>query len=321
MFPVPNPPLIITDTPSEASGTNLNVQPMLLCSCKSRLLSSATQLDCINPILDCNYIAAETQGWHVLHAIDMDGTAFDSDNPLYPNYNRPGNPGKRKSPGEEGKPGKVSGSDGYRRILWIGPFTDSGVMRPALAMWGQAMVGKGEAMADVSPWLQTVIGGGMTLAGGALTHWMTVRRERDARRHEAEEHRNRQRADFQIKTLMDLQDALCRVMASAYPISDIDYHETFSGVERDKEKSSRLWKEWQDALSLATVCRARVQDPQIREGVGEILKMASSLMIPLRRKGSDLDQSREDAEELRETLIESFDRINERIGERLHKLY
>src|SRR5262249_60503248 len=108
-----------------------------------------------------------------------------------------------------------------------------------------AMAGKEVAMGDVSPWVQTVIGGVMTLLGGALTHLLTVRRERDARRHEAEERRNRQRADFQIKTLTDLQDALCRIMKSAYPISDIDYHETFSGVERDRKKSSRLWKDGQ----------------------------------------------------------------------------
>src|SRR5208337_3325517 len=73
-------------------------------------------------------------------------------------------------------------------------------------------------MADVSPWLQTVIGGLMTLAGGALTHCMTLRRERDARRHEADDRRNRQRADFQIKTLTELQDALCRIMKPVYPL-------------------------------------------------------------------------------------------------------
>ncbi|MBV8312387.1 MAG: hypothetical protein JO344_18545, partial [Planctomycetaceae bacterium] len=84
-------------------------------------------------------------------------------------------------------------------------------------------------MADVSPWLQTVIGGVMTLAGGALTHWMTLRRERDARRHEADDRRNRQRADFQINTLRELQDALCRIMKSVYSLADVDYHDTISG--------------------------------------------------------------------------------------------
>ena len=181
---------------------------------------------------------------------------------------------------------------------------------------------------EIQPWITVagpivgvVVGSGIALLGGVIGQWMTLQRERDARRHEAEEHRSRQRADFQIKTLTELQDALCRIMKSTYPISDIDYHETFSGVERDKEKSSRLWKDWQDALSLATVCSARVQDPQIREAGGGILKMAGSLVIPLRRKGNDLDQSRDDVEELRETLIENFEQVNERIGERLRGLY
>jgi hypothetical protein len=176
-------------------------------------------------------------------------------------------------------------------------------------------------MADVSSWLQTVIGGLMTLAGGALAHWMALGREREARRHEAEQRRNRQRADFQIKSLMELQDALCRIMKSAYPLADIDYHDTFSGVERDKSKSSLLWKEWQDGLSVATVCSARVEDPEVRQAVDGILKMASSLVIPLRRKGDDLDDSREEAEELRETLIKRFDHLNQRIGECLRALY
>jgi hypothetical protein len=180
---------------------------------------------------------------------------------------------------------------------------------------------KGDEMADASPWLQTVIGGVMTLAGSALAQWMTFWRERGTRRHEAEEHRNRQRAEFQIRTLTDLQDALCRIMKSVYTLSDIDYHNTFSGMERDMEKSGRLWKEWQDALSVAMVCSARVVDPRIREAVGVILNMASALVIPLRKKGSDLDQSREDAEDLREALDESFKRVNQCIGERLRELY
>jgi hypothetical protein len=176
-------------------------------------------------------------------------------------------------------------------------------------------------MADVSPWLQTVIGGLMTLAGGALTHWMTLRRERDARRHEADDRRNRQRADFQINTLRELQDALCRIMKSVYSLADVDYHDTISGVERDKKKFSRLWREWQDAYAMATVCSARVRDTAVREAAGGILKMAFSLATPLRRKGSDLDQSRENAEDIREELIAGFDRVNDMIGELLRDLY
>jgi len=118
---------------------------------------------------------------------------------------------------------------------------------------------------------------------------MTLRRERDARRHEADDRRNRQRADFQIKTLTELQDALCRIMKSVYPLADVDYHDTFSGVERDKKKSNRLWREWQDAYAMAMVCSARVRDTAVREAVGGILKMALSLVTPLRRKGGDLD--------------------------------
>jgi hypothetical protein len=183
------------------------------------------------------------------------------------------------------------------------------------------MTCKGDKMADVSPWVQTVIGGLMTLAGGSVAHWMTLGREREARRSEGEVHRNRQRADFQIKSLTELQDALCRIMKSAYPLADIDYHDTFSGAERDKQKSSRLWNEWQDAFSMVTVYSVRVQDPEVRQAVDGILKMASSLVLPLRRKGDDLEESREETEELRDSLMKSFERLNQRIGECLRDLY
>lgn len=59
-------------------------------------------------------------------------------------------------------------------------------------------------MPDLSPLLQTVIGGAMTMGGGALAHWLTLGREREARRHEAEERCRRQQADFQIKALTEL---------------------------------------------------------------------------------------------------------------------
>ena len=183
------------------------------------------------------------------------------------------------------------------------------------------MMCKGDEMADVSPLLQTLIGGVMTLAGGVLGQWMTFWRERDTKRCEAEVYRNRQRADFQIKSLTELQDALCRIIKSVYHLSDIDYHETFSGVERDQEKSSRLWKEWQDNLAMATVYSVRVQDLEVRQAVDGILKMASSLVLPLRRKGDDLEESREEAEDLRDSLIKSFERLNQRIGECLRELY
>ena len=72
---------------------------------------------------------------------------------------------------------------------------------------------------------------------------------------------------------------------------------------------------------MATVCSARVRDTAVREAAGGILKMAFSLATPLRRKGSDLDQSRENAEDIREELIAGFDRVNDMIGELLRDLY
>ncbi|MBV8487042.1 MAG: hypothetical protein JO161_02070 [Planctomycetaceae bacterium] len=176
-------------------------------------------------------------------------------------------------------------------------------------------------MVDLTPLVQTVIGGGLTLAGGVLGQWIAFRRERHTKRIEIEEHHKRQRFDFQIKSLTKLQGALCRIMKAAYPIADIDYHATFSGVERDLGKSRRLWKEWQDSLAVATIYSARVEDGSVREAVSEVLKMASELVIPLSRKGSDLETARDEAEALRDELVTQFNMLNQRIGECLRKLY
>jgi hypothetical protein len=167
----------------------------------------------------------------------------------------------------------------------------------------------------------TVVGSVAALGGVLLTQLWTSWRERKAREHEVQEQRERQRADFQIKTLTELQDALVRNVRATYILNDIDYHQTFSGVERDSKKFHRWWREWQDTFSLATVLSARVQDPAIKEAVGEIRKTTLGLVTPLRRKGSDLDQSREDAEQLREDLMDNFEELNRRSGERLCELY
>jgi hypothetical protein len=92
-------------------------------------------------------------------------------------------------------------------------------------------------------------------------------------------------------------------------------------VPRNQKKASRLWNEWQGAFSRATVCSARVQDQKIRDGVRDILDMAHSLVIPLRRKGNDLEESRDESEDIREKLYDSFKRLNHRVGECLRELY
>jgi hypothetical protein len=150
---------------------------------------------------------------------------------------------------------------------------------------------------------------------------MMSSREREAREHEAQEQRERQRADFQIKTLTELQDAPVRHVRATIILNDINHHQTLSGVERDRKKFNRWWREWQDTPSLATVLSARVQDPAIKEAVCKIRKTTLGLVTPLRRKESDLDQSREDAEQLREDLMDNFEELNRCIGERLCELY
>ena len=45
---------------------------------------------------------------------------FSSDNPLYPNYKRPGEMGKGKIAGSNGKPGKWPGRDRDKWIVWVG---------------------------------------------------------------------------------------------------------------------------------------------------------------------------------------------------------
>jgi hypothetical protein len=70
-------------------------------------------------------------------------------------------------------------------------------------------------MADMNPWIPVLsslggvlLGGTASLLGGIVVQWMTLKREREAREHEAIMERERRLAEFQFKTLIELQDSL-----------------------------------------------------------------------------------------------------------------
>src|SRR5690348_76965 len=81
----------------------------------------------------------------------------------------------------------------------------------------------GSIMPDVNPWVQVAgaalgaaIGGMATFAGVLAAQWMTYRREYVLTERQVREARERRWAEFQAKSLVELQEALAELMTEAF---------------------------------------------------------------------------------------------------------
>jgi hypothetical protein len=173
-------------------------------------------------------------------------------------------------------------------------------------------------MADVSPLFQIMIGGLMTLAGGALVQWMTLWREREVRKHGVEEHRNRQRAEFQLKTLLELQDAMTDLTKAATDLwaeAYAAFKETGQWGLRDSSDTQTLSPERSEKYGVAShrvsVLKIRVLDPSLRSLLDSFENMAMRTAI-----GRTPDEARQ----YFDTLPKTFTAANDRLGEILRSL-
>jgi hypothetical protein len=66
-----------------------------------------------------------------------------------------------------------------------------------------------------------LLGGAASFLGGIIGQWMTLKREREARGHEAGEVRRRQWEEFQVKTLIELQDTLAKTNSAAFRTANL----------------------------------------------------------------------------------------------------
>lgn len=168
----------------------------------------------------------------------------------------------------------------------------------------------------VNPWIPVIaaaIGGALAILGGMVTQWWTAKREHESREHERKERRERQRADFQIKTLLDLQDATKKLLSTTGSIINANRKKSNEkGAWGCVQIYSGIGQKHRDLTGEIISDVARVEDESIRNlyivVINYSIKMASA-------------RSEEEVEKASEDFMQSFRSANDRLGEVLRSLY
>jgi hypothetical protein len=179
-----------------------------------------------------------------------------------------------------------------------------------------AMTSEGDEieMPDASPWVQvigTAIGGLATFAGVLVAQRMTAVREREARRIEAEERLRRQRAEFQVKTLLELQEAFLELLKVSGKIH-LAHEEAFKRTgEWGRCPPGDMSERERELLALTLTRTVRVEDDALRSSLQE-LRALVRLATGARSEHDALGHGLK--------IINTFDVANSRIGELLRSL-
>jgi hypothetical protein len=177
-------------------------------------------------------------------------------------------------------------------------------------------------MADVSQWVQlsgTALGGVLSLAGGLIAQLMTTGREREGRRVEAEEHRKRQRADFQVKTLLEVQEAAWQVLDAGrwFAVHALKRTDA-AGQAGGARVPADVLTQWEKAVPRQIVLTTRVEDARLRELLTTLRGEANDA---LRLSSNNLPKpAATDCHAANEQLLATFQAANDRIGEILRDL-
>ena len=140
-------------------------------------------------------------------------------------------------------------------------------------------------MPDVNhPWIPVIaaaIGGALAILGVVVTQWWTAKREHEAREHERKERRERQLADFQIKTLLDIQDATKKLLRTTGSIISANRRGSYEkGAWGCAQIYSGSGKKHRDLTAEIISDVARVEDESIRNlymaVINYSIKMASA---------------------------------------------
>jgi hypothetical protein len=153
---------------------------------------------------------------------------------------------------------------------------------------------------QILPLITFVLGSLMTFATETLQYRRQVERERDARAAERATERARRHAEFQIETLLKLQDALAQLLS--FTQSQM-VGEALSAEARSKKIDANL-----QAQALAV----RVENHDLRERAQGILELVIEL-------GEARDS--ETAAAVWNSIALEFRAINDRVGELLRELY
>jgi len=161
----------------------------------------------------------------------------------------------------------------------------------------------------------SLIGGLLSFLGAVSGQWMTSRREVRAKHLDVAEHRKRQREEFQLKTLLDLQDA-----AKRYSVSGAEIHaevtKAIKSRPRDPAAFDKFSDQHIDAFAQMVVLTARVQDDRVRE-LSEIMRHEG------RRPFGAFKNTDEPTEQPYDTKAvgRAFRELNDRIGLVIRDLY
>jgi hypothetical protein len=161
-------------------------------------------------------------------------------------------------------------------------------------------------MSDLVP---IVVGGALTLVGGAGTEWLRDRRSSARSREDRQETRQERRDDLQRETMIDLQDAVQRYVRAVGAIVHFD-----EMTIRKHGTQTQMPDEMSDELNAAQVLAlklvTRVRDVELRRWVKEMIGEGTTAVLP------GVEQPREHQKAMGH-LSES---IQERLGEYIRSL-
>lgn len=131
----------------------------------------------------------------------------------------------------------------------------------------------------MSPIIPIVVGGVLTLVGGAGTEWLRDRRAASAAREDRRDARQEQRDDLQRETMIDLQDAVQRYVRAVGAIVHFD-----EMTKRSQGPQTLVPDEMDDELHasqvLALKLATRVRDDELRAWVKEMIGEGTSAVLP-----------------------------------------
>jgi hypothetical protein len=152
---------------------------------------------------------------------------------------------------------------------------------------------------QILPLITFLLGSGLTFITEALQYRRQVEREREARVAERESERARQHAEFQTKTLLELQDALAQLLSLTQSLM---MGEVLSSEDRNKKITANL---------QAQALTVRVENDELRTRAQNILDS----LIELGEADPD------EATAVWNSIALEFRATNDRLGELLRALY
>jgi hypothetical protein len=131
----------------------------------------------------------------------------------------------------------------------------------------------------MSPLIPIVVGGVLTLAGGAGTEWLRDRRVHRGAREDRRETRQEHRDDLQRETMIDLQDALQRFMRATAAIVHFD-----EMTKRERGTQTMVPDGMSDEFYAAEVLTmklsTRVRDGEVRGWVRQMIDEGKAAVMP-----------------------------------------